>query len=560
MGLKKTFNNGMVVRVVPAKAIKDISHMDSKILHNLDMSENKKSLGVVNLFEQMGIAKVPFMKEIMQNNDYIYVNGMDGGFTYDVLMDAEYPVIVQNIEEGNPYLGKDNTPFKIKTSHPFTNGDILSYDMDAPVQVYVTEDSVVEDTGDGFILTVSVQSKDPEAYFPAEILKAGTRIYKIGNYQHEYALNNWSGLSGIGTPMKQTMEFQIGSPQGVQVSYTAYGASISLNGKENSYITEQLLKQAQDVYGIQGTNLSDQYVAFAKPNGKGQVTKGGIQKVDKLLNVLAMAELYKMTSSRMMYAQANTITGVNGAARVNEGLFPQLRRGHYLTYRNEIELRAMIRQGASIAYQGVNIPVEKRKMKFKAGFRAYELVRELFKQEFTSTYPMGLEPNGVPVPLLSGSDRDNLTYQTFTIGTAFLNGIGNVEIEHDPSFDYDFGDIVIRGYSGGMSKRSYSLIMWDIADKQYTNVLDKSVIPKGVKVDQMAQKKNVYIVKPDGVPEVSFGTETGRMAGTNVQSMGGHMGETFWAFSQMDAFILDLGRIILIEKEEQYNVSSTRYL
>lgn len=559
MALKKTFNNGMVVSVVPAKAIKDLTHVDSKILHNLDMSENKKSLGVVNLFEQMGIAKVPFMKEIMMNNDYIYVNGMDGGFTYDILMDAEYPSVLQLIDEGNPYLGKDNTPFQIKTSHPFTNNDIISYDMDAPVQMYVTSDEV-EDTGDGFILTVSVMSKDPEAYFPAELLKAGTRLYKIGTFMDEYNLNGWTGLSGAGTPMKQTMEFQIGSPQGVQVSYTAYGASISLNGKENSYITEQLLKQAQDVYGIQGTNLSDQYVAFAKPNEKGQVTKGGIQKVDKLLNVLAMAELYKMTASRMMYSQANTITSGNTAARVNEGLFPQLRRGHYLTYRNEVELKAMIRQGAAIAYQGVNIPVEKRMLKFKAGFRAYELVRELFKQEFISTYPMGLEQEGVPVPLLSGTDRNNLTYQTFTIGKAFLNGIGNVEIEHDPSFDYDFGDIVIRGYSGGMSKRSYSLIMWDIADKQYTNVLDSSVMPKGVTVDKMAQKKNVYIVKPDGVPEVSFGTETGRMAGRGVNSVGGHMGETFWAFSQMDAFILDLGRIILIEKEEQYNTQSTKYL
>lgn len=559
MGILKTFNNGQVIALATQKQIKDISHMDSKILHNLDFKENKKSLGLVNLFENMGIIKVPFMKEMMQNCDYLYVNGREGAFTYDLLMDAEYPTVIQNIEN-DEYLGIDGVPFKMKTSHPFRQGDILSYDQDG-VQVYVLPDSEVVDEGDGFVHEVAVSSKDPNAYFPASKLAAGTRIYKIGNALPEYGLNEWSGITGSGTPSKVTMEFRIGSPQGVQVSYTDYGCSVSLEGKENSYITDHLLRTAETYGGMTETKAEDKYLVIGKLNKEGKLTSQGIQKVDKLMNALAMAELYKMTATRMMFAQANIITGNGGSsARVNEGIYPQLRRGHRFTYRNEVELRAMLMQAADVIYAKTNIGIEYRKLKFKAGRRAFDLVRQMFKTEFQNTFTTFLDQSAVPVPLLQGKDRHNLDYQTFSIGKAFLEGIGNVEIEHDPSLDYDFGDVVVRGYTGGFSKRSWSLVMWDIADSQYSNALDPKVAPKGVTVDQKSMGKNMYIVKPDGVPEVSFGSETGRMSGSNVNSVFAHQGETFWCKSQMDAFILDLGRVVLIEREDAYTEDAIKYL
>jgi hypothetical protein len=555
MKLLQQFNNSQVIGVATQKQVKDISHADARWIRNMDFKENKKSLGLLNLFEQAQIVKVPFLRDVMKNSDYLYVNGMEGSFTYDIMMDAEYPTVVQNIEDGGEYLGLDGIPFQMKISHPFRQGDILTYDAMDGVQVQVAEDSDVVDTGDGFIHTVFLNNKDRAAYFPASKLVPGTRIFKIGSVLGEYS-TQFSGITGGGTPSKVTLEYRIGSPQGVEVSYTAFGASINIEGSENSYITEHLLRKAHTI-GDTGLNEKGEYLVYGTKTADGKIK---VNKIEKLMNALAMAELYKMTASRMMFSHANTTTGINGSKRVNEGIYPQLRRGHRFTYRNEVELRAMIRQAADVVYSGTSIPVEQREIKFKAGKRAYDLVRQMFKEEFTSTFPAFLDQKAIPVPLLSGSDRHNLTYETITIGKAFLNGIGIVEVEHDPSLDYDFGDIVIRGYTGGLSKRSWSMVMWDVTDPMYSNVYDKSLLPKGVEVDQRAKGKNLYIVKPSGVPDVSFGTETGRMPGQNVRSIGGHMGETFWAYSQLDAWIPDLSRVVLIEREDAFTEDGYKYL
>ena len=545
----KRFNDGQVIAVATTKELKDISHMDSSLLRKVNGNSGTKHLGTVNLIENLTTAKVPFMKEIMKNSDYMYVDGRKGKFSYDILMGAEYPVVVENIEEGE-YLGKDGTSFKIKLSIPFRPGDIISYDMDG-LQLYVKEDEEVVKRGDGYEHTVTLISRNPDAYFASSHLQAGTRFYKIRSVLTEYSTSEWSGITGGGTPSKVTLEHHLGAAQGVQVSYTDYAATMSIGGQESSYITEALLRQSS-VFGSSSDKAEDKFLIAGTMGKNGSFNASNVKTVDRLMNVLAMGEITKMLASNILFGQAATITGRNGSAVINDGIYQQLRRGNRLTYRNETELKAMLRQASDIIYQGTSIRKELRQMKFKAGSRAFDLVRKLFKDEFKATNTVLVDQNMIPVPILSGKDRYNLEYQSYAIGKAYLEGIGNVEIEHDPSLDYDFGDIVARGYSGGMNKRAWSLIMWDIADPRVTNLLDKSVAPAGVEIDQMAQRKNLYIVKPDNTPDISWGTETGRMSGQGVNSVGGYQGETFWCKGQMDGFILDKGRTILIEREDAF--------
>jgi len=545
----KQYNNGQVIAVATTKELKDISHMDSSLLSRVKGNTGTKHLGTVNLIENLTTAKVPFIKELMQNSDYMYVDGRKGKFSYDILMGAEYPVIVQNIEEGS-YLGKDGTRFKIKLSIPFRQGDIISYDMDG-LQLYVVDDEEVKREGDGYVHTVTLATKNPDAYFAASHLVAGTRFYKIRGVLTEYSTSEWSGITGGGTPSKVTLEHTLGAAQGVQVSYTDYAASMSIGGGENSYMTDELLKQSS-LFGSRNDKGEDKYLVAGVVGANGKFSASGVKTVDRLMSILATGELTKMLSSGILFGQAATLTGRNGTATINDGIYTQLRRGNRLTYRNETELRSMLRQASDIIYQGTSIRKELRKMKFKAGSRVFDLVRLIFKNEFKLTNVTFLDQSMIPVPILTGKNRHELEYQSFSIGKAYLEGIGNVEIEHDPSLDYDFGDIITRGYTGGMNKRAWSLIAWDIADPKVSNLLDKSVAPAGVEIDQMAQRKNLYIVKPENIPDISWGKEIGRMSSTNVQSVGGYQGETFWCKGQMDGFVLDLGRTILIEREDVF--------
>jgi hypothetical protein len=544
----KQYNNGQVIAVATMKELKDISHIDSSMMSKLNGNKDGKHLGTVNLIENLTNTKVSFLKNIMQNSDYMYVDGRKGKFKYDVLMDAEYPIIVQNIEEGE-YLGKDGTRFKIKLSIPFRQGDIISYDMDG-LQLYVVDDEEIRKEGDGFIHVVELATKNPDAYFSGAHLKAGTRFYKIRGVLAEYSTSEWSGITGGGVPSKVTLEHTLGAAQGVQVSYTDYAATVGIGGGENSYVTEHLLRQSS-LYGDSKTRAEDKFlIAGTKVNG--QLSMKGVKTVDRLMNVLATGELTKMLASSILFGQAATITGKNGVSVINDGIYQQLRQGIRLTYRNETELRSMLRQASDIIYQGTNIRKELREMKFTVGSRAFDLVRLLFKKEFELKNVTFVDQSLIPVPILTGKDRYDLDYKSFAIGSAYLEEIGYVTLEHDASLDYDFGDVVIRGYTGGMNKRAWSLIMWDIADPKVTNLLDKNVAPEGVEIDQLAQRKNLYIVKPEGIPDISWGTETGRKSGTGVNSVGGYQGETFWCKGQMDGFVLDKGRTVLIEREDVF--------
>lgn len=273
------------------------------------------------------------------------------------------------------------------------------------------------------------------------------------------------------------------------------------------------------------------------------------------MKALAMAEVVKLTATAIMFGKGGVVTGIHGTKKQNEGIYHQLRRGHRFQYKNVAELRAYIQRAAEVIFHGTNIQVTDRKLKFKAGFDSYNLVREMFLKEFTATAPIHIDQQALPVKILTGTDRYNLGYASFGIGSAFLNGIGYVELEHEPSFDYDqWGDYLERGYSGGRSRRSWNLVMWDITESQYSNVFDKSVHPKGVTIDNRSKgNPNLYLVKPEGVPDIFYGDSNGFVfeAGQNYNR--NQMGKEFTCGTHMAAWIPDKGRTVLIEKANTTN-------
>lgn len=541
--LLKQFNNAQVIGITKGSVVKDISHMDSHLLHSMDFSDNKKTLGMLELFENAQIVKVPFLKELMQNNDYIYVNGNEGSFTYEIPMDIDYCKVIEVVED-DQFLGIDGSSFEIKASHPFKNGEVITYDLYNGAQMIVTEDSEVIDDNDGFIHEVTLVTNNREDYLDASKLKAGTKLFKVRHAIGEYG-TKLGGVSGGGTPQKVKLEYTIGSRQGVEVAYTDFANNMKLNGEADIY--DNLVHTAYSlVEGLEG-GLKDKYLFFGQIDPRTNKMVEKTMKVEKLMHSLAMAELYKLLGTSMMFSQGATITGINGSKRINEGIYPQMRRGRRYTYRHVGELRSRIQTATAAIFEGLTVPLHKRKVKFRAGYNAYNQVREMFKDEFTNTLPVALEQDVLGMKLLSGNDRYEQKFETFAIGTAFLNGIGNVELEHDTSMDYDYGDMVMRGYNAGLSKRSYSLAIYDVTDPEYSNVYDKAILPKGVTIDKRASGKNLYMIKAEDTPTVSFGYRTGRMTGTNVQSSMAHMGQEFWCHGQIDAWIPDLGRVVLIE-------------
>jgi len=540
--LGSNFNDSTVIGVTNKSSIESqFGYVDSVSLKAADFAEDTTSLGMLNLFENSGIVNVPFISDALRNNDKIYVNGIRGSFDYEIAMEIDKPVVVQDVEEGT-HLGIDGSTFCIKLSHPYSPGDILTYDPVDGVQVHVSEDSETIDEGDGFVHTVELVTRDRKKWFPKSKLTPGTQFCKIdhsaGEFSTQFSAPDVAGLN----QNKVKLQYTLGDFRGVQVGYSAYSEAISVNGKEASHLTERI-NRMKHAYG------GNDYFFVANTDKKGDIIKGSM-RVQPILEALAMAELMKLTAMGMMFNQGATLTGINGSKVVNEGLYHQLRRGHRFTYSNINELRSYIQDAADVIYNGTNIQIHDRKLVFKAGFDAYTLVRKMFKEEFKNTVPVHIDQDALPVNALEGKDRYNLEYKSYAIGSAFLNGIGHVKVEHDPSLDYDqLGDYLERGYNAGRSKRSWTLVMWDITDSMYSNVFDKSVLPEGVTIDERSTKtSNLYIVKPKNIPDFSYGTSNGPLFKAGHEYSRQQMGGEFSCFSSMSAWIPDKGRVVMIEK------------
>lgn len=538
----QNFNDSTVIGVMGGEEIKSqFGFVDSVMLKSADFVDDRTSLGMLSLFENARIIKTPVFSDALKNSNKILVKGMNGSFDYEIAMDIDKPVVVQNVEEGD-YLGIDESVFCIKLSHCYSPGDVISYDPIDGVHVIVIEDAEVVDEGDGYVHSVKIADRDRTLYFPKEKLQPGTEFCKINHVAGEFSTQlSAPDLSGL-NQSKVKLQYTLGDFRGVQVGWTAYSDVLMIDGKASEKLTQRI-NNTKEQYG------GSDYFFMSKKKMDGSIDRGSF-RVQPIMEGLALAELYNLTGVSVMYGKGAVITGINGHKRTNEGLYHQLRRGHRFVYQNLVELRQYILRAADTIYQGTNIPIEHRSMTFKAGYDAYNLVREIFKDEFVNNNPVHIDQDALPVKILTGTDRYNLSFKSFAIGEAFLNGIGNVKIVHDPSLDYDqFGDYLERGYSNGRSKRSWTLVMWDISDPMYSNVFDSSVLPKGVTIDPKSKgNPNLYIVKPMNVPDVFWGSSNGFSFEAGHTYNRSQMGKEFSCGSSLAGWIPDKGRVVMIEK------------
>ena len=146
------FNDSTVIGVIGSSEIStQFGSVDSVSLKASDFAEDRTSLGLLTLFENSKIVKVPFISDALKSSDKIYVNGFNGSFDYEIAMEVDKPIVVQNVEEGD-YLGVDEATFCIKLSHGYNPGDILTYDPIDGVFVIVGGDELM----DGFVMLVGV--------------------------------------------------------------------------------------------------------------------------------------------------------------------------------------------------------------------------------------------------------------------------------------------------------------------------------------------------------------------------------------------------------------------
>ena len=554
--LHESINGDYVVGFTNVKELKTLGWMDSAKVSTYLMDDNnshKKHLGLINLFATSHKKSMPFLKDLFSQAAVLEV-AEGQSITYDLPVDRSEVkcYTAEDTSAEYDFPGIDNGIFVLVLNQEFTKGDILTYDPVYGEQVMVSAEHDVEQVGENFKHYVTMQTNDKSKYFPKEYLRAGREWIKLSNKIAEFD-TAFSTLSLVKDPTGTiTNEFLLSDPRGIETFVTGKAArmkSPGLTGFANG-VSDKINAQLEAMGGKNGM-----FVAKKNPNG----TLNPMM-IGSTLEYLALMELSQMEANELLFAKAATVNTSNGVKRVNEGVWHQIRRGKLIKYARQGGITLdHIYEAVSYIYQNSDIPVGQRSVKFKAGWLAYQNMLQLFREHAISQLnglPAGMLGNDgqLPSKVFSGA-LNNLSLAAVAITEVQFPGVGKVTVEHDDSLDYmPSTDRFSSGfYSEGFAHTSNSLVIWDVTSPEYSNVTSK--VQNAKLVEGGSQQANIYYVKPEGQPHVTYGYEQGRTANKdqfeNVASSIKQMGRTFWATSQSSALVLDTTRYVTIELQEK---------
>lgn len=558
--IRRSINSDTVIGFTSAKTMKSAGFLDSAKVsaYLMDGQEShRKHLGMINLFKTSHNVGVPFMKGLFEDAAVLEVAEGES-ITYDLPVNNKETkcYTAEDTSDYTDYPGIDGSFFKIILSFEFTKGDILTYDMQYGDQVMVSEEHEVERVGDNFLHYVQLMTNDKNAVYPKEQLKPGIQYMKVGNALGEFT-EGFSSLTLMNNPSGSiTNEFLLGSPRGIETFHTAKAARMKSDGLNNyADAMRGRIEKKMEALGGKDKNMFVYGKEFMQ--GGRRVIDPRTAKVGTTLEYLALMELAQMEAYQLLFGKAATIQTNSGVKRTNEGVWHQIRRGKIITYSRPGGItKSHIAEAANYVYGNSDVPPQERRIKFKAGWFAYQnVVGHLFREEAIAQ--LGALPAG-----MLGNDKqtndtvfqgplNGLEMKPVVITAVTMPGIGKIEIEHDPSLDYQpFSDRLSGGFYGeGFAHTTHSLVIWDATKEEYSNVSSK--VKNASLVEGGNSKANIYYVKPEG-SHLQYGYHQGRMASADgspfdIASTMRTMGREFWATSQSGALVLDTTRYVIIE-------------
>jgi len=564
--IKQSINGDKVIGFTSNKEFTVSKFMDAARMSANFLEEDGKShtkyLGLLNMFATTEHVSVPFMRDAFKNAAVLEVEPMQT-ITYDLAVNREASkcMVIEDTSGDSEKPGADDGLFRIILSKEFAKGDVISYDSKRGVQVAVSDQHDVEPWGEGFLHWVTLGTNNKVKYFPNDKLKPGVSFHKITNTIGEYG----DGYSNItvneGPTGSLRCEFLLGDPRGVETMMTAKAAYSNAKGlvQAAQNAIQHAQSRAEQLGGPDAMYIMSNYIGSAS-NGLPKLDLKTAQ-VGPVLEYLVLAEVAKMEAFSLSFAQAMAIPTAQGMKRLNEGLYHQQRRGNIITYpkRGGITMDHIHRASQYLYKGNTSLEIDKRRLKFKCGAMAYANMEQLFREYFTNQLTSDAVANlfgtskRVQGDLVTGNMNEGLHIHAIKYRSLSVPGIGTIEIEHDPSMDYDpFTDRIERGFLGnGYAREAYSMVIEDVTDPQYTNV--ESKLNGASLVEGGSKNANIYYVQPKGGSLV-FGYEQGRMATRDnqmsyVPSSFRQMARTFWATSSSAALMLDTTRYLCIELE-----------
>lgn len=555
-GIPHVHNGNQVLMFTKPKEIRSIEgKQDLPSLYSWYKEDpDKNHRGLMNMWNQKTIRTSGFFDKLVTSRSIIEVNGFDGSFTYDIPVEEVHGCYTTKDMSHQVRAGIDGDKFKIVLNKAFTAGDILSYDAMDGQQVHVVDDEPVVAVAEGYEHTVQLNTNDKNTWFIESNLAKGIEYVKIDHAVDGERGTHFSHFNFPDQVGTMRCEFQLGHLRGVEAYVTGMADKKAFSGAATSskdYLRKLLAEFGENELAV----LADLKLNAA---GKKVPNLEALRGVGATMEYLTMMELQKMTNTGLMWDQGGTIRNQHGVVRISEGLWHQMRRGTIIKYAKPggIEERHLKNAGNYIFRGNPDKPYFERRLKFDCGHEAFQNILRLFKEQismqnaFIGASGMLGADRMIPNPVKNLNDPMNLEYGTFRFTKVFIEGLGHLEINHEPALDrMDKGVDRLHGgmHPKGYSYTTYSVIVTDTASQEYSN---NEELPKGTKLVEGGETgDNIYLVKPEGAMTY-WGVTNGRYdyrKSSDIQSSLKEIAQSFWAFNSCAIWMKDPSRVLMIE-------------
>jgi hypothetical protein len=500
--------------------------------------------GLISLWNQRSIINTPLINMTELKNNVMYIPNTEGRFRYSVPYELGLPFVVDDMEKDNDKPGLDGQPFKLKLNENcYTNTDRLIADYRDGIELYVTEEEIVEES-DGWVYTVQIVSNNRRgAFYPKAWLQPGTQYMKLSNINNEYDTQKSSISSeGLRTGFMH-LEMELGGGhRSVNHWITGYADMARIDESKHpqlSFINQRL----------EGMGSTMVYM------NKDPKTGAALPKTltwQPTIEVLLRAEMEMMTEKDLMWAKGGFASGAGRRKnRVGAGLYEQLRNGNRYVY-NKITLN-LIESAVANLYSKSGVPLEQRKTKVMTGTGGMIQISKELEERYKQVIPFLTNTSDVPGKVIFGSDSMNLGFgYRFTSIISPIAGMLTFEI--NPALDNVYNSRQQDGLIGEYPIESYTYMIMDVTDAKVSNAAARVDNVKYRVEDGFNSNANIVLVKPQNYGDLYWGyivgthSPLGPAAMKGMNSANHHDGYQIWMKSFANIWVKDVTKTLIIEK------------
>lgn len=466
-----SLNNGIFLRDTKYQMG---SNVDSYHLVSQLKDPSPMDLGPVELWAMTQKVEMPLYQfSSFNGKNVILVDNARGEYKWQTPISIELPFVVEDIDPSNTTKGIDGQPFKVKLSRrEFGHGDIFTYDKYNGLEMYVTDEDIVE-IGDQVIYTVQLVNNDNSKYLDNKYLSAGTRMFRVGSARGEYGERFSSIIAQAG--YREFYNFVGQSDAHVEYSVSSRAdlmARGGLNQDGTVPVTEiwrnfdKSLDPSIGSITQLASVMGGEYIKKAQANGT--LTRTFLTN----LEAAHLSKIAKDIETYLMWGKGGRVKQDGpDDVRMSVGLWKQLDSAFKRIYNKSNFTLDMFRTELYNFFVGkveLSGPNPERTLIVQTGIGGMKLINEAIKNEANSSgfVIQGATSNGIGAITGNGMNL-GFGYAYTSIIVPFL---AKLVFQINPAFDNVYTNQIENPLVDGFPLSSYSYLIYDVTEGKNDNI------------------------------------------------------------------------------------------